>query len=313
MNSYTKYYLAWINILKGIGIILVVIGHTVTLPSVFHSAIYSFHMPLFFVISGYLFNIEKPVCALAKRLLLPLFVYMLLVVVPQETITILNGETTIPKALWRFVNVYTYNQATAFWFPYSLFISLVIYKYLMLKHSKDSFVICVILLFIAYMLCFLDLPQKYFPLAINRVFFITPLLILGGYLRRRKTMLTTKYAIISAFAISILYLILSPCNHVDMKNGQWGLPIMSFIGSVSFVYILILLSRRIGNNGYTRWLEYIGESSMTIMYVHIVLAILLSHLVPNNWIALCLNIAMGCYLNFLFSKIKILRLLFLGI
>lgn len=137
-------------------------------------------MPLFFVISGYLFNIEKPVCALAKRLLLPLFVYMLLVVVPQETITIFNGETTIPKALWRFVNVYTYNQATAFWFPYSLFISLVIYKYLMHKYSKKSFVLCVLLLCVAYILCFWDLPQKEIPLAINRSFFIVPLLIWGG-------------------------------------------------------------------------------------------------------------------------------------
>lgn len=48
----------WIDIARGIGIILVVFGHTwrENLPK---DWLYSFHMPLFFFISGWLVNIKK--------------------------------------------------------------------------------------------------------------------------------------------------------------------------------------------------------------------------------------------------------------
>lgn len=44
-----------IDVLKGIGIILVVIGHS-GCPNLLKDFIYSFHMPLFFIASGYFFN-----------------------------------------------------------------------------------------------------------------------------------------------------------------------------------------------------------------------------------------------------------------
>lgn len=46
----------WIDTAKAIGILLVVIGHLDGLPFTVKKIIYSFHMPLFFIISGYLFN-----------------------------------------------------------------------------------------------------------------------------------------------------------------------------------------------------------------------------------------------------------------
>ncbi|MCQ1535101.1 acyltransferase family protein [Methanosarcina sp. KYL-1] len=48
----------WIDALKGFGIILVILGHLPTFPEL-HTYIYSFHIPLFFFISGYLFSKEK--------------------------------------------------------------------------------------------------------------------------------------------------------------------------------------------------------------------------------------------------------------
>lgn len=51
MNTHSK----CVSILKGLGIILVVVGHT-SAPVIFKGWIYSFHMPLFFLLSGYLFK-----------------------------------------------------------------------------------------------------------------------------------------------------------------------------------------------------------------------------------------------------------------
>ena len=48
-----------IDIMKGFGISLVVLGHVWHSPIFLQKVIYAFHMPLFFIISGYLFNEVK--------------------------------------------------------------------------------------------------------------------------------------------------------------------------------------------------------------------------------------------------------------
>ncbi|MCD4694754.1 MAG: acyltransferase family protein, partial [Bacteroidales bacterium] len=45
----------WIDIAKGIGILLVVYGHCQP-PPLIEKFVYAFHMPLFFFISGFLFR-----------------------------------------------------------------------------------------------------------------------------------------------------------------------------------------------------------------------------------------------------------------
>lgn len=52
-----KYRLGWIDCMKGIGIILVVLGH-IYKDNLVNIWVYSFHMPLFFIISGYLSGIK---------------------------------------------------------------------------------------------------------------------------------------------------------------------------------------------------------------------------------------------------------------
>ncbi len=70
-----------IDLLKGIAIITVVIGHCWTLDSSVYNFIYSFHMPLFFCISGYLFSTKAPfkkfVISKAKSILKPYAFYYL--------------------------------------------------------------------------------------------------------------------------------------------------------------------------------------------------------------------------------------------
>lgn len=51
--------LLFLDIARGIGIMLVVLGHLWSAPEELRKYIYSFHMPLFFVISGYLYNDNK--------------------------------------------------------------------------------------------------------------------------------------------------------------------------------------------------------------------------------------------------------------
>lgn len=48
--------LKWIDIAKGIGVLLVIAGHMHAMPTVIKNFIYGFHMPLFFMLAGYCFK-----------------------------------------------------------------------------------------------------------------------------------------------------------------------------------------------------------------------------------------------------------------
>ncbi|AAM06039.1 acyltransferase family protein [Methanosarcina acetivorans] len=76
--------LRWIDALKGIGITLVVLAHH-SLPIALDTYIFSFHMPFFFFISGFLFDFEKYAGSAAgfvkerfRSLIVPYFIFVLL-------------------------------------------------------------------------------------------------------------------------------------------------------------------------------------------------------------------------------------------
>lgn len=73
----------YIDIAKGIGIILVVIGHLHGINHIIHDFFYLFHMPLFFIISGYLYNhnniipLKTFIKHKIKRLIIPFLFFWL--------------------------------------------------------------------------------------------------------------------------------------------------------------------------------------------------------------------------------------------
>ena len=66
----------WVDIAKGIGIILVFLGHF-DIPNILRVEIYTFHIPLFFFLSGVVFNSDKPIKRFlgdeAKRMIVPYY------------------------------------------------------------------------------------------------------------------------------------------------------------------------------------------------------------------------------------------------
>lgn len=70
-----------VDIIKGIGIILVIMGH-ISENLFINRLIYSFHMPLFFILSGYAYinynktnNIKDFIIKKLKTIVIPYFIY----------------------------------------------------------------------------------------------------------------------------------------------------------------------------------------------------------------------------------------------
>ena len=98
-----------IDIAKGIGIFLVVIGHLISMNSYPGKVIYSFHMPLFFFLSGVCFNQDKYLkfssflCNRLKSLIWPCLCFTVLISIMQALILdipISQLKTELPGALW---------------------------------------------------------------------------------------------------------------------------------------------------------------------------------------------------------------------
>lgn len=69
-----KQRLGWIDIAKGIAIIAVILGHTYGYGNPVHAFVYSFHIPLFFILAGYTSRVKtfnEVIVSSKKRLLLP--------------------------------------------------------------------------------------------------------------------------------------------------------------------------------------------------------------------------------------------------
>ena len=130
----------WIDCAKGLGITLVVIGHVIigladrlSLPVAWKQAeawIYSFHMPLFFLLAG-LF-VERGLrdkgagSFMVSRLKVLLYPYLVWATVQGVIHVMLSGYVSQPSHasdLWRIV----YQPPMQFWFLYVLFLATLLY------------------------------------------------------------------------------------------------------------------------------------------------------------------------------------------
>ncbi len=131
----------WIDAIKGIGILLVVLGHVIKgletsgilrrtpFVAFLDEWIYSFHMPLFFFVAGlFLANRAKRgsrtyLVGLLATLVYPYFVWSILQTLMQSSLASYSNSSGYIRELWRIV----YQPIMQFWFIYVLLIIYLIY------------------------------------------------------------------------------------------------------------------------------------------------------------------------------------------
>lgn len=120
-----------IDVAKGIGIILVVLGHNIPVESRLFNYIALFHMPLFFMLAGYFFNLHgegfnKFIKKLSFRLLIPYAVFTVLIY-PLFAMKYSDLTNGIKEAVLSIRGQIIYNHPI--WFLTALFVVQVIYYF----------------------------------------------------------------------------------------------------------------------------------------------------------------------------------------
>lgn len=229
---------AFLDLMKGIAIILVVLGHAIQYGSginfltnnffyerVVFKVIYSFHMPLFMIISGYLFgttinkySIKKLLLSRITKLLIPVFVWNCLFLMLHFTAHFIHHTFMLHEIveidLITGLMSYISSSFQTIWFLWAIFwCSLLVV--LSNKLFKDS----IFVYLIAFILTFI-LPDSY-NMALYK--FMYPFFVIGYFYKKNKEIVMSFFS-----EIKDIYLLLI--------TGVIYLFIMLFYKQNSYIY-----------------------------------------------------------------------------
>lgn len=254
--------------LKGVGIFLMIIGHVM---SPIRDIIFSFHMPLFFFISGYLYKDRDAKDILfrnTKKVLLPytltsVFIWLLFIVKDQNwqwglSIFLANGTDVV----WGFEGL----MVGPLWFLVCYVVSVLGFHIVLKLKGKISQLLVILLLWGV-------------AIIIKRSFGLQPLGILNavpamcclwlGYCLKDesiKRIVCFNWAIVIGFIIWIVCLIYGKVSMAGLIYRLWVVQLIGAFYATLLLYKLIKITPSWGGE----FLSYIGQLSIVILCVHAV-------------------------------------------
>lgn len=279
--------LVWLDIAKGIAILLVIVGHTLARESMWRDIIFSFHMPLFFILAGFTFR-EKPwsklVVSSAKRLLIPLVLVYCVWWVPA----ILQGELGddfLPRALLQIlfasgVDVPAVGAPAIgmSWFLVALFVSRLALNGVLkatrsLAHPLPVQGVICTLLAVAGVACF-GVFQIIPPLELDMSLYCV-LLMWVGYAARQLKLETKPIRPWAVVLVVLLWLVCAHFSTLEIATRLFEHPLLATVGAIAGTLAVCWLSMAIEKAGgvpvlrrLPQFLAFCGRYSMAIFCVH---------------------------------------------
>ena len=259
----------YVDIFRAIGIILMIMGH-IGFGGKFDFFIHAFHMPMFFLISGYFFkNNEKIQLFLkkkAKTLLIPYIsfgiIHFILYCIMKH-----NIEIDALKHLL-FVNTDGLPIAGALWFLTALFFADVFYYYI--NKVKNPFKpILIVIIAIFGNLAVKILPFR-LPFALDAAFTGVGLMYIGNLIKIYKNnKYVNKILNMNNLCTVILFLIsiflISVNTYINMRIGEYGILPLFWINAILSSLIILLFSKKMNkylNNNIKEFFVSIGKNSI---------------------------------------------------
>lgn len=280
-----KQRLNWIDMCRGLIMIIVVMGHTLTTDSNLRFIIFTFHMPALFVISGYVFKSRKFVESTpkyAKRLLVPLYgagaallVYRLIYIniiggtlddiiywVKRTIVAVLfaSGIDT-PKG---FPEVHTFGML---WFLAAMFWAMIIFSLIFYIIRKESVraIVCVVLTIVGMIIS----NYVWLPMNIDISLIVLVYLYVGHSLKRidmdsKKKMIPLLVLCVIVWTINYLLK-----GRVELALRKFDIVGLSYVASIAGSIVVIYLSKIIyTDKKIFKPLCFIGRNSMTFLILH---------------------------------------------
>ncbi|MFW2488469.1 acyltransferase family protein [Clostridium chromiireducens] len=289
----------YVDILKGLGIILVILGH-LEIPTLMKAWIYSFHMPMFFFLSGLVWNskynelsVRDFVTKKIRSLLWPYLTFSIIYLLYNILMSLLLKQFNLIKIIKEIIAtlysnyIFEVNYIGVLWFLGALFVVEILY--FLISRFDDRririalLILCVFLGHVCSILerkSFLRLPWE-LDIAFTAIVFFS----VGASAHSIMRMLRKfNMRIIIGVAFLVSNIFFTYMNYIKLYNTQFiGRVDMLYLnyGNIMFFYISAL-SACIGfflifRNSKLYIFQEIGKKSLVIMALHIYLLALLQY------------------------------------
>ncbi|MEO1536592.1 MAG: acyltransferase family protein [Pseudomonadota bacterium] len=309
-----------LEIARGIAILLVVVGHVVSSPV--EELIFLFHMPFFFLMGGHLF---RPHAARAEirrrsaRLLVPYLAYLAVLSIPILLPRLL--ESDLAQAASRLLHLIAGGEGlvsplSVFWFPTCYFLTAIVYNVLVERFRRQTIWALSFGLLGLATLNQLSWPQFWLPWAFNVCAMAIPMFHLGCEFGPR--LFRPSYQLLLAsctFAVGyMLCIVWQDAPTMDMKRAEYGFPIVTLLAALACCVVLVRTSRALVAAPFlAAFLAYCGSASMTLMYVHVpVQMVLFSSGIVGVWERILVSTGLSLIVHWLFTRLSLTRRVFLG-
>lgn len=272
----------WIDNAKFIGIFLVVLGH-LPIPEYAINFIYSFHMPLFFFISGYLYDVKKYDTFLkflkhrSKQLLVPyvsfnVITYLFWLFVGRKFGNDSSADISVlTPIIGMFYGTDTGNyliHCGSLWFLPCLFLVEIIYY---LCKQWNRYLVLILFLIVGYVNFKIDhimLPWS-FDVALVAIFFYILADILREFINKSIEIKVVYKLFICLVAFVLLIFQINFNGRSDMSSNTYNNYLIFLSAAISGTVLVIYFSSLISElTGRLIIVEYFAKNTLIILALH---------------------------------------------
>lgn len=258
-----------INILRGIAFGLVLLGHSFpdagfgyinSYTEFSREYIYSFHMPLFFIISGFCMepllssqqiDIKSEVIKRSKRLLVPYLFYSYIVIIPKLMFNSYMYKKIELSTVWEIL--LGNSSSTTLWYLWNLFmINMLFLLISRLISKKQMWLLISLILYISYLL----FPSFYFDRLLKYPIFYVLGIYVAEYFPAIKKQIRDKGAVM------FLFMLIDAIIVIEIGNDERIGLLTALLGSISMLYLAIRIDE--GNSKVKSFLELSSKYSYGI-------------------------------------------------
>ncbi|EFE94128.1 acyltransferase family protein [Serratia odorifera] len=270
---------AWVDYAKGIGIILVVFGHvnrglysagiqfSDASYQLLDSVIYSFHMPLFFFLSGLFFapslNRKGKTRFIISKIDTIVYPYIIWSLLQGSIEVVLSRYTNNPSSFSDVLMLFTHPRAQ-FWFLYALFVIFVVAT-LLYKKDKFHLILPVMIVISAALYIYQNSLGNFAHFDYITRFMI--FFLLGALAIRYASAIANVGMGVAGLAL-VAFVVLEWLFHGYLGLNYTDTGIMSLLLAIVAIAFIVCLSVLLARRDLA-WLRKLGELSMVIYLMHI--------------------------------------------
>ena len=282
MKEEPKKRVEYIDVARGIAIILMVIGHILDINNIFRKIIFSFHMPIFIIISGYFYKDSSTkdfIINTIKKLVIPYVIAVLCFdIIDSYEKGIIYILTRFSKQIIFSTMSVAYLKYTdsssmidCLWFIPMLIITKILFRLIkkILKNNELQIVFCIFLF-----LCLgfqLGKIKYWLPFSIDVSMSCLIFFYLGYILKKYDGLNKILNDNISIFILFIIWVITIKLNYkVELVIRAYSIFPLSIIGAISGSIVVFKISQIISLKVkiLSDILSWYGKNSIFILIMH---------------------------------------------